>query len=96
MPKNKIIQSEFDEDPSRRSRFKSARRQAARRAKPRTASRNSRGRERHISVRSELREQPDMRKVARAVIQMALAQAEAEAKAQAQAQPDQDEQAAND
>lgn len=94
MPKNKTIQEEFDEDPNRRSQFRSARRQAARRAKPRTASRN--GRDRQISVRSELREQPDMRKVARAVIQMALARAEAEAKAQAQAQPGQDEQAVND
>lgn len=45
--------------------------------------RTRRGRKRHLSVRAELRETPDVRKIARAVIAMALAQAEADAAAQA-------------
>lgn len=40
-------------------------------------------RERHLSVRSVRRDQPDTRKIARAIIAMALAEAEAEAAAQA-------------
>ena len=46
---------------------------------PRRATR----RERHLSARSELREQPDVGKIARVVIAMAMAQAEADARAQA-------------
>jgi len=47
----------------------------------------SRGRkERRLTVRSELREQPDVRKIARAIIQLAMAQAEAERQAQADAE----------
>jgi len=46
---------------------------------PRRAAR----RERHLSVRSELREQPDVGKIARVVIAMAMAQAETNARAQA-------------
>lgn len=48
--------------------------------KPR--SQRGRGRERHISVRSVRREEPDVRKLARAVIALAMAQAEADARAQ--------------
>ncbi len=40
---------------------------------------------RRIIVRSELREQPDVRKIARAIISMAMAEAEREASAQAEA-----------
>lgn len=42
-------------------------------------------RERRISVRAIQRDQPDVRKLARAVIALAMAQAEAEAAAQAEA-----------
>lgn len=48
--------------------------------------RSRRGRERHISVRGELRDKPDVGRIARAVIEMALAQAEAEAQAEARAE----------
>lgn len=41
------------------------------------------GRERHISIRSELRKEPDVQKIARAIVAMALAQAEKEAQEQA-------------
>lgn len=41
-----------------------------------------RGRERRISIRSELRQTPDLRKIARAVVALAMAQAEAEAQAE--------------
>lgn len=40
------------------------------------------GRQRNISVRAVRREQPDLRKLSRALIQMAMAQAAAEAEAQ--------------
>jgi hypothetical protein len=40
-----------------------------------------RGRQRHISVRAVRREPPDLRKLARALIQLALAEAEAELQA---------------
>lgn len=50
----------------------------------RDSGRSRRGRERRLSVRSELRDQPDVHKIARAVIAMAMAQAEAEAAAQAE------------
>lgn len=46
--------------------------------------RRSRGR-RRIIVTGELRETPDVRKIARAIIAMALAEAEREAQAQAEA-----------
>lgn len=39
-------------------------------------------RERHIAVRSVRRDQPDVRKLAKAVIALAMAQAEADARAQ--------------
>lgn len=44
-----------------------------------TTARSRRGRERHLSVRGELRDKPDLDKIARAVIAMAMAQAEADA-----------------
>lgn len=75
MPKNSENREELP--------YKSARR-AARKRPPNKASRpQRRGRERRLSVRSELRESPDVRKIARAVVAMALAQAEAEAQAAA-------------
>lgn len=45
--------------------------------------RKGRGRERHLSVRSELRKEPDLNKIARAVIALAVAQIEQEAAADA-------------
>jgi hypothetical protein len=58
---------------------------ARRDSQARSSGRSRRGRERHISVRGELREQPDMRRLARAVIQIAMAQAEAAAQAEREA-----------
>ncbi len=43
------------------------------------------GRQRHISVRAVRRNPPDLRKLSRALIQLAVTQAEAEADAQRQA-----------
>lgn len=43
------------------------------------------GRDRHLSIRAELRKEPDVRKIARAVVALALAQAEADAEAERQA-----------
>jgi hypothetical protein len=43
------------------------------------------GRERHISVRAVRRDPPDLRKLSRALITLALAEAAAEAEAEAQA-----------
>jgi len=51
--------------------------------------RRSRGR-RHIIVSGELRETPDVRKIARAIIAMAMAEAEREAQQQAEAPKDSD------
>lgn len=42
-----------------------------------------RGRERRISVRSELRKQPDVERIAKVVVALAMAQAEKEAEEQA-------------
>lgn len=47
------------------------------------ARKNSPSSGRRIVVRSELREQPDVRKIARAIIAMAMADAQREAEAQA-------------
>ncbi len=44
------------------------------------------GRQRRISVRAVRREQPDLRKLSRALIQLAIAQVAAEAAAQAERQ----------
>lgn len=71
--------NEFDDQPSANNQFKSVRRIAHRRAKRRSTGRSRRVR--RLSVRSELREQPDVQKIARAVIALAMAQAEAEAQA---------------
>jgi hypothetical protein len=52
-----------------------------------------RGRERTISVRAVRRDPPDLRKLSRALIQLAMAQAEADAQAAANtspARPDED------
>jgi hypothetical protein len=43
-----------------------------------------RGRERHISVRGVRMNPPDLRKLSRALVQLAMAQAEAEAQARAE------------
>ena len=64
---------------------RAAKKTARRDSQARGSGRSRRGRERRISVRGELRLAPDVRKIARAVIQIALAQAEAEAQAAAEA-----------
>jgi hypothetical protein len=85
MPKIASFADEFDDEPSANNQFKSARREAQRRAKRRRG-RRSGGPEHQISVRSERREQPDMRRIARAVNRITLAGAEAEAQARDAAQ----------
>lgn len=45
----------------------------------RRQARPRRGRERRLSIRSELRREPDIDKIARAVVALAIAQAEKEA-----------------
>lgn len=45
------------------------------------------GRQRQLSIRGELRREPDLRKLARAVISLAMAQAEADAQAQVNGEP---------
>lgn len=54
-------------------------------SKPRRSSNIGPGRQRRISVRAVRRNPPDLRRLSRALIQMAMAQAEAEAAAQAEA-----------
>lgn len=76
MPKNRKYSSN-----SRRPQSPKARRDS----QGRSTTRSHRGRERHLSVRGELRDKPDVQKIARAVIAMAMAQAEAEAQAAAEA-----------
>lgn len=49
----------------------------------RSSGRSRRGREHYISVRAELRDKPDIRRIARAIIAMEMARAEAEAAAEA-------------
>jgi len=46
---------------------------------------NGNSRERHISVRAVRRDPPDLRKLSRAIIQLAMEQAAAEAAAEAEA-----------
>lgn len=53
----------------------------------RHSARTSRQGERHLSVRGELREKPDIRRIARAIIDMEMARHEAEAVAQVKATP---------
>ena len=50
--------------------------------------RGGRGRQRHISVRAVRRDPPDLRKLSRAVIALALAEADDEAQAAASRQAD--------
>lgn len=50
----------------------------------RKRSRQPIGKDRRISIRSQLRKEPDVHKIAKAIVALALAQAEAEAKAQNQ------------
>lgn len=54
---------------------------ARRDSQSRSTARSRRSRERHISVRGELRDKPDLQKIARAVVALAMAQAEADAQA---------------
>lgn len=60
--------------------------------RPATPVRRTRQIERRISVRAELRDQPDVRKIARAVISMALAEAERESAAREPASTNDDQQ----
>lgn len=48
----------------------------------RTSLRARRQRQHHLSVRGELRERPDVHRIARAIIEMEMARLEAEAQAQ--------------
>ncbi len=59
---------------------------ARRDSQGRTTARSRRSRERHISARGELRDTPDLQKIARAVVALAMAQAEADAQALAENQ----------
>lgn len=52
---------------------------------PKNKSPNRRGRQRRLRIRSDLRRQPDLQKIANTVQALALAQAEKEAQAQAEA-----------
>lgn len=70
-----------DRSNNKNSRVRSVRRETRRDSQSRVSMASRRGRERRLSVRGELRDRPDVSKIARAVIQLALAQAEAEAKA---------------
>ena len=60
--------SSDDTDINRNAPYRSSRREAKRGTTPRSP------KERRLTVRSELREQPDVRKVARAIIAMAMAE----------------------
>lgn len=80
MPRRNNRNSDYGDYTDPRAR--DGRREDARR---RSAKNGGRGRERQLSVRSVRRDQPDTRKIARAIIAMALAEAEAEAQAAAQA-----------
>lgn len=74
--------SSDDTDINRNAPYRSSRRAAQRGRRPQG------GKERRLTVRSELREQPDVRKVARAIIAMAMAEAEREAQTKAAAEDD--------
>ncbi len=76
MPRTNSNTNNDDEDKN--APFRSARRGA----RKRTASRAST--ERRLTIRSEQREQPDVRKIARAIIAMAVAEAERETQARAE------------
>lgn len=72
MSKNKNTRNNRNTGPSGR-----------RDSQDRSSGRSRRGREHHISVRGELRDKPDVRRIARAIIAMEMARAEAEAAAEA-------------
>ncbi len=72
-----------DNETRKNAPYRSARREVRKRRDRHAA--------RRLTIRSEQRETPDVRKIARAIIAMALAEAEREARAQA----DQEEAAAN-
>lgn len=55
-------------------------------SRTRKDARSYKPKERHISVRAVRRNPPDLRKLSRALIELAMAEAAAEAEAQAQAQ----------
>lgn len=61
---------------------KNARPAGRRDSQSRSSGRSRRGRDHHISVRGELRDKPDIRRIARTIIAMETARAEAEAAAQ--------------
>ena len=63
-------------------RYPGSRPKGRRDSQDRSSGRSRRGRQRRLSVRGALRQEPDVRKIARAVIAMTSAQAEAEAQAQ--------------
>lgn len=63
-----------DYDNDKNAPYRSARR-AARKRPPK----QTRAQQRRLTIRSEQREQPDVRKIARAIIAMAMAEHEAEA-----------------
>jgi hypothetical protein len=76
---------DHQEDNSQYSNMKGVRREQQQKRAARNMPRKGRGRRRRdyqVVVRSELRKEPDLRKIARAVIQMALAEANAEKAAQ--------------
>lgn len=66
-----------DNEASKNAPYRSARREVRKRRASRQATRK-------LTIRSEQRETPDVRKIARAIIAMALAEAEREAQAQAE------------
>lgn len=71
-----------DDEPTKNADFRSSRRSARRSRATKV------GRRRQLTVRSELRDMPDVRKIARAVIAMALLEAERESQAQAELSPE--------
>ncbi|MFT4011300.1 MAG: hypothetical protein QM655_14795 [Nocardioidaceae bacterium] len=76
-----------DPEVDKNAPYRSSRRAAHQgRVKSKSTRRSPR---RRIIVHSELRDEPDVRKIARAIISMAMLEAEREARAQAQAQADQ-------
>lgn len=70
-----------DEDENNKNATYRSSRRAARRGRVIKV-----GRRRQLSVRSELRETPDVHKIARAIIAIAMAEAEREALAQAESE----------
>ena len=72
-----------DYDNDKNAPYRSARR-AARKRPPK----HTRGQERRLTIHSEQREQPDVRKIARAIIAMAMAESEAEAHREARRSSD--------